>query len=379
MTNKVPFAACHPTLFRGVLLLAGVLATTTSLAEDKLWTEPRCKPMPTSQLGPFVNVADGILAIDSTSSYLSKDGGRTWSEPRPLFNDGEDFKVSNERALFRTKSGVVIAAFMNLNERKWTWENKLQDAPGAQLPTYVMRSLDDGKTWGDIQKMHDDWSGAVRDMIQTKDGLVIFTAMKMLHNPGRHAVLTYSSSDDGKTWKGSNLIDLGGMGHHGGVTEPTLTQLNDGRLWLLIRTNWGEFWSGYSLDGGRNWRILQPSGIAASSAPGLLRRLDSGRLLLLWNRPLPEGKKTWAPTGGDGLWSEVPVSNHREELSMALSEDDGNTWSEPVVLARQKGKWLAYPYIFEHHPGELWLTTMQGEVRMVIQERDFLKPPLSGN
>jgi len=237
-----------------------------------------------------------------------------------------------------------------------------------------MRSLDNGVTWRDVQKMHDNWSGAVRDMIQLKDGRVVFTAMKMLHDPGRHTVLTYSSNDDGASWRASNLIDLGGRGHHGGVTEPTITEKKDGRAWLLIRTNWGEFWSAYSPDSARSWRILQPSGIRASSAPAMLRRLASGRLLLLWNRPLPEGQSKWPLSGGDGLWSETPVSNHREELSLAISEDDGATWSQPVVIAKQKGTWLAYPYVYEHEPGQIWLTTMQGGVRVRLRESDFVKP-----
>ncbi len=269
---------------------------------------------------------------------------------------------------------------MNLNERNWTWQNELFDAPDAKLPTWVMRSEDDGKTWTHVQKMHDDWSGAVRDMIQTKDGRIIFTAMKLLHDPGRHSVLTYSSDDDGKTWTASNLIDLGGKGHHGGVTEPTLTELPDGRLWMLIRTNWGEFWSAYSHDGGRCWRIIQPSGIAASSAPGLLKRLSSGRLILVWNRPFPEGKSKWPLSGGDGLWSETPVSNHREELSVAFSEDNGKSWTDPIVIARtqlaadsKKSRWIAYPYLFEHKPGELWLTTMQGNARIRFREQDLVR------
>ena len=90
------------------------------------------------------------------------------------------------------------------------------------------------------------------------------------------------------------------------------------------------------------------------------------------NRPLPEGKTEWPLTGGDGLWSEVPVSNHREELSLAFSDDDGKTWSKPVVIARQSGKWLAYPYVFEAQPGRLWLTTMQGGVRVEFDEADFV-------
>ncbi len=373
---KYPRACLAMPLLRGscgVVVLLFVVGPLAAAAENT-WFDARCKPLPSDLQGPFVRLDNGsVLAIDGKASFVSSDGGQTWSAPRPLFEKSRNIKVSNERALLRTRSGVIIAAFMNLNERRWTWKNELHDAPNAKLPTYVMRSLDDGRTWQDIQKMHDSWTGAVRDMIQTKDGRVIFTAMKMLHNPGRHTVLTYASTDDGLNWEASNLIDLGGRGHHGGVTEPTLTELKDGRIWLLIRTNWGEFWSGYSYDGGRSWRVLQPSGIPTASAPGILKRLASGRLLLVWNRPLPEGKNTWPLRGGDGLWSETPVSNHREELSLALSDDEGKTWTKSVVLAREKGKSLAYPYVFEYQPGELWLTTMQGGIRIKLHEQDFIE------
>lgn len=343
----------------------------SSAAELEL--HPKLRPLPFKLLGPFAFTSEGqILAIDSKTTYVSEDQGKTWSKPRPIFADTADTTVSDERAVLRTKDGTLIAAFMNLNERNWTWQDELHDAPDARLPTYVMRSTDDGKTWGHIRKLHDEWSGCVRDMIQTKDGRIIFTAMKMAHNPGRHTVLTYSSADDGITWESSNLIDLGGRGHHGGITEPTLTELNDGRIWMLIRTNWGEFWSAYSSNGGRHWQILKPSGITSSSSPGILTRLSSGRLMLLWNRPLPEGRDTWPLSGGDGLWSETAVSNHREELSVAFSDDDGETWSDPVVLARQSGTWLAYPYVFEVRPGQIWLTTMQGDVRAEFLEADFI-------
>jgi hypothetical protein len=367
-----------------LLVLVAILPLAGSLTaqQPEVHFDARVASLPTDKLGPFVHTSDGnVLAIDSESTFISDDDGSSWSEPRPLTGtEDSNIKVSNERAMMRTNRGTIIAAFMNLNERHWTWKNDLYDAPGAKLPTWVMRSEDDGKTWNHVQKMHDDWTGAVRDMIQTKDGRIIFTAMKLRHDPGRHAVLTYSSMDDGRTWKASNLIDLGGKGHHGGVTEPTLTELPDGRLWMLIRTNWGEFWSAYSHDGGRFWRIIKPSGIPASSAPGLLKRLESGRLLLVWNRPFPKGKAEWKLSGGDGLWSETPVSNHRDELSLALSDDDGKTWSDPVVIARtaipsdaKNNRWIAYPYVFEHTPGELWLTTMQGNVRIRLFERDFVE------
>jgi len=367
------------------LLLVSFSGTLLKLSaqEEQTVLHRNLSHLPTDKLGPFVSTADGnILAIDSEATFISTDGGKTWSDPRPMTEPlTKGIKVSNERAMLRTKEGTIIAAFMNLNQRNWTWKHEQHDAPGAVLPTWVMRSEDEGKTWTHIQKLHDEWSGAVRDMIQTKDGRIIFTAMKMQHDPGRHAVLTYSSTDDGKTWKASNLIDLGGKGHHGGVTEPTLTELKDGRLWMLIRTNWGEFWSAYSHDGGAFWRILKPSGISASSAPGLLRRTASGRIMLVWNRLYPAGKSKWKLSGGDGLWSETAVSNFREELSMMWSDDEGRTWTDPVVLAgnmisKTKGsaRWLSYPYLFEKEPGTFWLTTMQGGLRAQFKEADFPSP-----
>ena len=95
--------------------------------------------------------------------------------------------------------------------------------------------------------------------------------------------------DDGKTWKRSNLIDLGGHGHHDGATEPMVAELSDGRLLMLMRTSLDRFWQAFSDDGGRYWRTIQPSSIDASSSPGHLVRLSSGRLVLLWNRLNPEG------------------------------------------------------------------------------------------
>lgn len=341
---------------------------------DDLWLDPRLTPLPHDFLGPFVQTADGnVLAIDDEGTRISADDGQTWSELRPLFPDGNDLKLRVERSLLRTRNGVLIASSMDIRQRKWTWDNAIHDAPGATLPAFVMRSLDDGKTWQDVTELHKNWTGAIRDIIETSDGRIIVSAMKMLNHPGRHTVVTYWSDDEGQSWNSSNVIDLGGVGHHGGVTEATLEELNDGRIWLLIRTNWGYFWSGYSYDGGKFWRVLKPSTIAASSAPGLLKRLKSGRLVLFWNRPYPEGKSEWPLSGGDGLWSEVPVSNHREELSVAFSEDDGETWTAPVVIARQAGKWLSYPYVYEHRPGELWVTTMQGGVRVRLNERDFVE------
>ena len=357
-------------MIRRLLLLTFVCVT--AFAQDDVWTHEKTSPLPTDMMGPFIRLDDGaILVVEGNTVCRSEDEGTTWATwPFPI--DESEFKVSNERALICTQEGTVILACMNLAERVWKWNSEIHDAdPGTTLPTYAVRSLDGGKTWETPIKLHDEWSGCVRNMIQTRDGRVVFTAMRLLNRPGRHSVLSYSSTDEGASWKPSNVIDLGGNGHHGGATEATAIELEDGRLWKLIRTNLGTFWQAFSTDG-IYWREMGPTDIAASSSPGQLLRLASGRVILAWNRPIPEGETEFPLRGGDNEWSEVPVSNHRGELSIAVTEDEGKTWSDPVVIARKPGASLAYPYFFERVSGELWITTMQGGVRLKVNEADFV-------
>lgn len=345
------------------------------------WIPENVEELKGLKMGPFVKLGNGdILTIENTKCLISEDQGKTW-ESYEMFDKPEKFQISNERALLKTSNNVIVLAFMNMKERKnWEWIAEISDSPGAILPTYAIRSIDGGKTWQDVQKLHQEHTGAIRDIIETRSGNIIFTSMMMRHNPGHHTVLTYTSRDEGKTWERSNIIDMGGIGDHGGVTESTIEQLEDGRIWQLMRTNWGTFWEAYSDNEGILWDKIKPTSIDASSAPGLLKRLESGRLILIWNRQYPEGKDYYPLRGGDRQWSEVRSSNHRGELSSAFSEDEGNTWSEPRIIAKSynvqredSGRdWLSYPYCLEINPGELWITTMQGDLRIRLLENDFI-------
>lgn len=347
---------------------------------------PKAEFMEGLPMGPFANLPDGNLVTvedsdDAKHSMISPDDGKTW-ERFPVFADPEKFRISYERALTCTREGVVILSFMNLVERSgWKWDPEIHDSPEAKLPNYVVRSSDGGRTWEAPQKMHDDWTGAIRDMIQLKDGSVVFTSQMMLHNPGRHAVLTYASADQGRTWKRSNLIDLGGIGHHDGAIEASFVQRQDESLWMLIRTNWGRLWQAESIDMGHTWRPIGPTDLDASSTPPILERLASGRLFLAWNRFHWDGTEDHPAAGGDHQWSGTRTSNNRQELSIAFSEDDGKTWSDPIVIATVKPtdegvyprREISYPYVFERRPGEIWLTAWRfGGFRAKLFEKDFV-------
>lgn len=360
-----------------VCATAVIVLTTVSVshAED-IWLDERCEKIPTTQMGPFITLDDGtVMTIDDNATRVSSDEGKSWSEPRTIHDGPEPGIPSDASVLLRTKSGAIILVYMDMSTYKWGWDSEKRDAvDDARLDVWSIRSLDEGKTWIDRQKLLDGYCGALIDIIQTSSGEVVVPVQLMLHDPGRHATCTYVSADDGKTWTHSNIIDLGGSGHHDGAMEATLTELKDGRLWMLLRTNLDYFWEAFSTDKGRNWREFQPSSIDASSSPGYLLRLASGRLALVWNRLRPEGESEVKRRGGQGQLSSVAAGWHRGELSFSLSNDDGKTWMDPVVVARKPGGGLSYSYMFERRPGELWVSTrFSDNICFRLKEADFVK------
>ncbi|MFN7278647.1 MAG: sialidase family protein [bacterium] len=346
------------------------------IISDSFWLVRGGRRLDLSEYGPFVSLKAGrMLTVDSTSCLTSADGGKTWTRT-PIFSDHARFMVRPERALIRTRKGTLILAFANDRERSaFRWDRNTHDVRDAMLPTYVVRSEDEGRTWSTPVKLHDEWTGAIRDIIETKDGHVIFTSMMIRHDPGHHAVVTYTSADDGQHWTRGQIVDLGGIGDHDGTIESTLEERQDGSIYMLLRTNWGYFWETISGDRGLTWRSFRSTNIDASSSPGILKRLSSGRWLLAWNRYYPQGKNTYRLVGGDRNFSAFPVSLHREELSVMISEDEGRTWSAPVVVAKtlKPRLQLSYPYLFEPDPGEIWLSFPFSNLRFSIREQTLLK------
>ncbi len=124
----------------------------------------------------------------------------------------------------------------------------------------------------------------------------------------------YVTKDSGETFQ-----------FRGGVAMPQrvfdehmVVELNDGRLWMLVRTVYG-IGQAFSRDGGRTWENVGPSGHTGPNSRFFIRRLSSGRLLLI-NHVNPTN--AWA----DKAWKR------RDNLMAMLSEDDGKTWIGGLML-----------------------------------------------
>ena len=139
------------------------------------------------------------------------------------------------------------------------------------------------------------------------------------------------STDEGKTWT-----------LHGAVKskpwalENMITELKDGRLWMLIRTNSGVLWQSHSTDKGRTWSDGNPSSIKSPGSRFYIRRLSSGNLLLV---------NHYKFTG-------------RSHLTAQLSTDDGATWNEGLLLDERGG--VSYPDGVQDKDGLIWITYDRG-------------------
>jgi len=140
---------------------------------------------------------------------------------------------------------------------------------------------------------------------------------------------TYVSDDDGKSWQQSNVVvtpDHKAGGFHKGIrwnhgaVEPTVIELNDGRLWMLMRTSQDRHYESFSEDGGLTWSETRPSRFYGTITMPTLGRLADGRLIFFWcnTTPLPELETA------DGVWDDV--FTNRDVTHVAVSEDDGKTW-----------------------------------------------------
>ncbi|MFZ2643155.1 MAG: sialidase family protein [Verrucomicrobiia bacterium] len=156
-------------------------------------------------------------------------------------------------------------------------------------------------------------------------------------SPNQPGVLL--SNDDGATWR--EVLLPSPPAHkiewpHEGVRwqnygcEPTVVELSNGRLWMLIRTSQDCHYEAFSDDGGDTWTTPVPSRFYATITMPLLFRMGDGRLLVVWNNstPLPELKHESQPglNKSEREGTSEDFFTNRDVLHAAISADEGRTW-----------------------------------------------------
>ena len=121
-----------------------------------------------------------------------------------------------------------------------------------------------------------------------------------------------ASNDRGATWQLRGTAGIPRIEDRQ-CDEPMIVERRDGTLWMLVRTNYG-IGESISADAGRTWTPVSPTTLPHSASRFFLRRLASGRLLLVKHGPL----------------SGKPVG--RKLLQAYLSDDDGKSWLGGLTL-----------------------------------------------
>jgi len=84
------------------------------------------------------------------------------------------------------------------------------------------------------------------------------------------------SADSGTSWRLHGAVEAPHW-----ALENTVLELRDNRLWMMIRTGGGAIWQSFSEDGGVIWSAGTPTEIVNPGSRFHVRRLRSGRLLLI--------------------------------------------------------------------------------------------------
>lgn len=296
--------------------------------------------------GTLLELGDGrVLTASGPTFTTSDDGGVTWSAPFKYRDTNGD--PVHAGGLVRLSGGGIGAAGVLRGA----------DNPNAypygpeKIDSRLMfwRSEDGGRTWEPPVRVTAEGVNAVpyKDhVVRTSSGRLVQPvymgfgqsagpmdalgegggAGKLLNgqfirtsghtfDPGFTCSFAYYSDDDGRTWHrnkdGNLIVPLDMSGVYSFTNEPSATEVEPGKLLMILRTGVGRLYQSWSYDGAETWTRPQPTSLAASTAPAQIRTLPNGHLLVVWTQQSPE---------------ELKQGYLRTRLSSAVSRNGGSAW-----------------------------------------------------
>ncbi|MDQ3624638.1 MAG: glycoside hydrolase [Verrucomicrobiota bacterium] len=305
----------------------------------------------------------------------STDNGRTWSEPEAIVNLTVEPWGGPMPLLDRDGELHFVIPKVRGDGRK--------PAVDRFIDLYHLRSTGGRAKWTEPRRVFEGYCGALQGVFQLGSGRIIAPFADWLPGvpttpPTGPSVTTCVYSDDGgKTWQRSpaKLTAPCHEGYNGanyGACEPTLIELNDGRVWMLIRTQDGFLHESFSADG-VNWSPAKRSRFHSSNSPAFPIRLADGRIAVFWNNcEMPPR------AGKDGVYGG------RDALHAAISADEGKTWRGFREVYRDStrngsppksgDRGTAYPHATVTKEGHILLVSGQGANlrRRFLIEPDWL-------
>lgn len=232
--------------------------------------------------------------------WISRRVNGEWSVPVKAA-DRENIPCWNP-VLCETKDGRLLL-FYKVGEEIPDWK------------TMVKESLDGGITWSTEKELVEGDEGG-RGPVKNKciylhDGTLLAPASA---EKGEWNCFTDRSADNGRTWvRGGNVPVDRNTVEGTGFIQPTLWEDENNTVHMLMRSSEGAIYRSASLDGGRSWSRAERTELPNNNCGIDLAKLQDGRLVLVYN-----------PVSGN--WAA------RSPIAFSVSEDNGESWSEPQIL-----------------------------------------------
>ncbi len=277
----------------------------------------------------------GEGAPDVTIQMSGRGSDGTWSPPRMIFNRATVSALMRRHVLslgnpvlLPDEDGRVGLLFVGISAGKWS---------GSSMN--LSWSYDNGRTWSVPEKLTLNPLANLSALPRNPPSLLAgggwavpvyeefigrFPEMLWLrpHETARTAAV--SRMDDGMS-----------------VFQPSVAPLSARRALALYREGGGagHAFLARSADGGRTWSPREETALPNVDSGICVLRLPDGRLLCALNDS---------------------ADRRRENLRLALSDDDGRSWRIIATLVEEAGQSFAYPYM---------ILGCDGRVRMLYSAR----------
>lgn len=262
----------------------------------------------------------------------SKDSGQTWGAATTVFDTPIDDRDSG---VIRTAKGTILVSWFT------------GPCGGDWQGMWVIRSLDNGNTWGNPIRVQ---VTSPHGPIQMKDGRLLNLGQRPHCSHGKPAdwngrpaqspygVAIEESCDDGQSWQVISTFPVPADAQMLSYDEPHLVELESGRLLVLFRDCNGRNFlrQSESDDGGLTWSV--PRQTPVRGYPPHVIRLSNDWLMVSYAR-------RWEPYG----------------VYACISRDSGRTWDieDEIRLSSAPNGDLGYPASVEVRDGSIWTVYYQ--------------------
>ncbi|MDR2040306.1 MAG: glycoside hydrolase [Bacteroidales bacterium] len=296
------------------------------ITTDSLYLAPLPENPRTSE-GAFIRLKNNDILMVNTKftggsgdhdaasliGRISKNEGKTWSKEILVAANEGSMNIMSV-SLLRLQNGNIALFYLVKNQTNDCYP--------------VMRiSKDESVSWSSPVSCIPPGTGYYvlnnNRVLQLENGRIIVPVS--CHSKGslsfrEDGVISCIYSDDnGVSWSESQPM----KGPEGVIKqEPGVIPLKDGRLLMYVRTKSHFQYFSYSKDNGQTWTEAVQGTLQSARSPALILRNPFTKDLV-------------------AVWNDHPTE--RTPLCIAVSKDDGQTWTNKKSIENNPGLWYCYP------------------------------------